>query len=94
MSGARNAMRSSSDIVHTSIPPRNDPPVDDKVASCSVIVLPTLLVVLFLLFVFLFLSVALFAFEFLLPKLVGDVFVEIGEDEGEDFMIPGYGAAF
>jgi nitrate reductase NapE component len=62
-------------------------------AHNSIIVFATLLIVVFALLLTL-LAVALLGLQFLLPKFVRGVFVQIGEDKGEDVRIPGNGTAF
>lgn len=58
----------------------------------SVVVLATLLVIVLPLLL-LALLVALLGLEFLLPQLVCGVFVQIGEDQGEDLRVPLYRVA-
>jgi hypothetical protein len=94
MPGAKNAMRSSAFIVQTSFSLRHYLSRLNGWRGNLIVVLSTLLLVFVLLLVFLLLPIALLALEFLLPKLVGGVFVEIGEYEGEYFVVPGHGTAF
>jgi hypothetical protein len=68
--------------------------IDGMEASRLVVILAALLLILVLLLVLLLPPLTFLSLELLLPELVGGVFVEVGEDKGEDFVVPGYRTAF